>query len=165
MAFFFGGTDLSVLPRPGPGFALPPPAIELPRQDVRLPHPNDVSAARLDLRGLYQGTANVEGAGSAPFTLRITRQRRGRISGTIASPALDEPVSGTVRVTFTGDRRFTFRLASGNGDDAVVVTGRVNRDGSITGSFSGQFAGDDVNGTFSLNKIGGPGARLGIIPQ
>jgi hypothetical protein len=162
MAVFFAGTDLSLLPRPGPGLGLPPPAIELPRQDLALPHPNDVSAARLDLRGLYQGVATVEGTGSAPFTLQITRQRRGRISGTITSPALDEPVSGTVRVTFTGDRRFTFRL--GSGDDAVVVTGRVNRDGSITGSFSGQLAGEDFNGTFALNKIGGPGARLGTIP-
>ena len=80
MAVFFAGTDLSVLRRPGPGFGLPPPAVELPRQDVRLPHPNDVGAGRLDLRGLYQGRTTVNGV------IKDDLQQNLRWGGTLALP-------------------------------------------------------------------------------
>jgi|SRR5688572_9269711 len=144
--------------------ALPPPALALPRPDLALPRPGGVSrhVGGLDVRGLYTGTVRAEGAGSAAITLSITRQRRGRISGEISSPLLDEPISGTVRITFTGDRRFTFRLAEG--DDSIVVSGRINRDGTVTGNFSGEFEGETLRGTFSLTKVGGAGTQVGIIP-
>ena len=163
MADVIGRVDLDVFVDTPNEHALPPPALALPRQDLALPRPGGVSrhVGGLDVRGLYTGTVRAAGAGSAPITLDITRQRRGRISGTISSPLLDDPISGTVRITFTGDRRFTFRL--GEGDDSVLVSGRINRDGTVTGNFSGEVDGETLRGTFSLTKVGGPGTQVGII--
>jgi hypothetical protein len=157
-----GRVDVSVLDVGpiGPGLGLPAPALELPRQELGLPQPRDARAGRsgagTDLRGLYTGRVSVDGVGSARFTLEITRQRRGRITGRVSSPLLDEAISGTVRVVFTGNRRFTIRLADGD-SDAVLISGRFNRNGTVTGSFSGAFGGESLSGTFTLEKVGGPG--------
>jgi hypothetical protein len=166
---FFGSGDFDVIRDDvgarGNGLGLPPPVIALPRPVLDLPHPRDVQAggrrgarASFDLRGVYTGTADVEGFGSGEVTLEVTRQRRGRISGTLSSPLLDESVSGTVPVTFHGNRRFTVRFSD---DGAFVqVSGRANRDGTVTGVIAGSVEGREVRGTLSLERVAGPGFQV-----
>jgi hypothetical protein len=138
--------------------------LDLPGPAVGLPHPRDVRAGgrgargSIDLRGVYTGRADIDDFGDADVTLEITRQRRGRISGTLWSPLLDEGVSGTVPVTFGGNRRFSVRFAEDG--TFVEVSGRANRDGSVTGVIEGTVEGRGFSGTFSLERIGAPGSRV-----
>ena len=150
------------------GLGLPPPAIDLPGPVLDLPHPRDAQPGgrrfarrAFDLRGVYTGTVDLDDLGSGDVTLEVTRQRRGRISGTLSSPLLDQSISGTVPVSFHGNRRFSIRFSE---DGAfAVVSGRANRDGTVTGVIDGSVDGDDIRGTFSLERIGGPGTQLGLI--
>jgi hypothetical protein len=169
---FLGRVDFDVLDGDvgarGNGLGLPPPVLALPGPALDLPHPRDVQAggrrgarASFDLRGVYTGTADIDGLGGGQVTLEVTRQRRGRVSGTLSSPLLDQSISGTVPVSFHGHRRFSIVFSQEGA--SVQVAGRANRDGTVTGVIEGSFEGQEFRGTFSLERIGGPGSRVGRI--
>jgi hypothetical protein len=133
---------------------LPSQVVNLPQPATNLPGPGLPSfstAPARDLRGMYRGTANVLGVGTTRLNVSITRQRGGTIAGTFSLPRLDESFSGTVPVTFLGNRRFTFTFSSGS--DTATVTARQNRDGSISGSVLGQLDTRRLDATFSVRPI------------
>ena len=141
---------------PAQDLALPQPAIALPRENLALPHqsltlPTPVAPPTINLLGFYAGRASITGLGSTPLALSITRQHKGTISGTLTLPAFGKTISATVPVTFAASRHFSATLIQ-NGDSATI-TARLNRDNTLTGSFSATTQNQHFEGTFSLARV------------
>jgi hypothetical protein len=136
--------------------SLPQPASALPEQNLALPHeslalPVPTVSSNFNIRGFYVGKATIEGLGTTPLALSITRQHRGSISGTLTLPAFGRSVSGTVPLAFMGNRRFSATLIQ-NGNSAQV-TARRNRDNTLTGQFSATTSAQHFSGSFSLTRV------------
>ena len=155
---FDGGGVLgdNPLALPVENLSLPQPASALPEQNLALPHqslalPVPTLSSDFNIRGFYVGKATIDGLGTTPLALSITRQHRGSISGTLTLPAFGRSISGTVPVTFMGNRRFSATLIQ-NGNSAQV-TARLNRDHMLTGEFSATTSAQHFSGSFSLARV------------
>jgi len=156
LSFSPGQFDPDPFALPAQNLALPQPAISLPHENLALPEqsltlPTPASATSINLLGFYAGRASITGLGSTPLALSITRQHKGTISGTLTLPAFGKTISATVPVTFAASRHFSATLIQ-NGDSATL-TARLNRDGTLTGSFSATTQNQHFEGTFSLARI------------
>ena len=139
-----------------PGLALPRGPIELPRPDTGAAGSGqrDQAAAAVSLVGSYRGGAQLTGVGGGVrLNVDLTRQRRGVVTGSLRLPALDTSLAGSATVTFTGNRRFTFQLTQGS--DHATVTGRLNRDDSLTGEVDLVTDGIRRNGVFAVSRRAG----------
>jgi hypothetical protein len=123
------GQDGSVI-----GLGLPQDGLQLPAPPLGLAGTTipDQTEAAVDLRGSYRGGASITGVGSTRLRIDITRQGPGTITASLRLPHLGQSFSGTVAVTFLGNRRFTFVMTRGS--DYAAVEGRANRDGTLSGS-------------------------------
>ncbi|HSI35631.1 MAG: hypothetical protein ACAI43_07350 [Phycisphaerae bacterium] len=148
---------------PPPALALPAPALALPGPSLSpfapapppltpVPLPAPATSAGFDLRGRFVGLAALGGDADAVLTLDITRQRRGRVTATLALPNLTgwPAVASTGAVSFPGNRRFAFTLSTA--DSQVTITGRFNRDGSVTGLVDGSLGGRPISAPFRMNR-------------
>jgi hypothetical protein len=140
-------------------FALPSPALGLPQEGLQLPPPNiggagdtlpDQSLAAVSLVGSYKGGAGITGVSGTRLLVDITDQSPGTITASIRLPALGVSLSGSVSVTFTGNRRFTFQFSQQS--TSATVAARLNRDHSLTGQFDLVTSGLHRSGTFAVHR-------------
>lgn len=148
--------ESNVLALPIERLSLPQPAVALPEQNLALSLesltlPSPTPFVDFNIRGFYVGDATIDGLGSTPLALSITRQHRGSISGTLTLPAFGRSVSGTVPVTFMGNRRFSATLIQDG--SSAQITGRLNRDHTLSGEFSVTTSTQHFSGSFSLTRI------------
>jgi hypothetical protein len=131
---------------------LPQPALGLPSGALGLPGPGSPAVAPpRDIRGAYRGGAQLPGFGGIRLRVNIDTQSANVVTGSIRVPALGVSVSGTATVSFFENRRFTFTLSQGS--DAVNISGRANRDGTVTGTVALVSNGLRRDGTFGVTKV------------
>ena len=152
----FGGAPLpdNDFGLPLQDLALPAQAASLPHQALALPTPFSpvvTPFSDFNVKGSFHGSATLTGFGSTSLDLTITRQRRGNISGTLTFPTFGKTISGTVPITFTGNRRFSTTIVQ-NGDSATLVA-RLKRDNTVKGEFAVSALGQKLSGTFAMAKI------------
>jgi hypothetical protein len=131
----------------------------LPQEGLQLPPSNigfagdtlpDQALAAVSLVGSYKGGAGITGVSGTRFLVDITDQGPGTLTGSLRLPSLGVSLSGTVAITFTGNRRFTFQFSQQS--TSATVTGRLNRDHTLTGDFTLVTDGLHRAGLFAVHR-------------
>jgi hypothetical protein len=149
---FFSSTPPDVLGAPPNELGLPPPALSLPWGPLGLPGPGSPAVVPpRDLTGAYKGGAQIVGIGGVRLRVNVDSQVANSVSGSIRLPALGISISGTANVSFFENRRFTFTLSQKS--DTVTVSGRVNRDRTVSGTVELVTDGLRRYGNFEVTKL------------
>jgi hypothetical protein len=150
--FFFSSTPPDVLGAPPNELGLPSSALSLPWGPLGLPGPGSPAVVPpRDLTGAYKGGAQIVGIGGVRLRVNVDTQSGNAVTGSIRLPALGISISGTANVSFTENRRFSFTFSQQS--NTVAVSGRVNRDRTISGTVELVTDGLRRYGNFAVTKL------------
>lgn len=151
-SFIFSSTPPDVLGAPPNELGLPRPSLGLPSVALALPGPGSPAVAPpRDLTGAYKGGAQIVGIGGVRLRVNVDTQAGNSISGSLRVPALGISISGTANVSFTENRRFSFTFSQQS--NTVSVSGRVNRDRTVSGTVELVTDGLRRYGNFAVTKL------------